>query len=71
MAQQVTPRITPDELLGMIERGENVRVLDVRQDSSWESSDARIPGAIRVEPSRVDDYLDVLSPDVPTATYCT
>ena len=43
-------RITLEELKALEERGERVILLDVRKDGSWNESDQKARGAIRLPP---------------------
>jgi len=47
-AVESIPRITAEELKAMLDRGEDVVILDVRSEGSYESSDLRIKGDIRM-----------------------
>jgi rhodanese-related sulfurtransferase len=61
-------RITPAELEELAGRGA-VTILDMRR--SWDASDRKIPGAIRVEPDRYRDYTGSLPKGRTVVTYCT
>jgi rhodanese-related sulfurtransferase len=63
-------RIKPEDLKAPLDAEESVTILDVRAAKAWESSDERIPGAIRVDP----EHLPTPPPwpkDRLTVTYCT
>lgn len=62
-------RILPRELAVLLGRG-TVTVLDLRR-GSWETSDAKIPGAVRVEPDSYQDYAGQLPRGRTIVTYCT
>ncbi len=63
-------RITVDELHEKLEQGEQIIAVDVRR-GSWDRSQEKIQGAIRIDPDRYRDELDVLTPGASVATYCT
>ena len=63
-------RITVDELHGKLEQGEQITIVDVRR-GSWDRSEEKIEGAIRLDPDRYADELDALAPGASVATYCT
>ena len=50
-------RVRPERLAGMLESEEPPIVLDVRTRSQYESDRARIPGAVRVPPDSVDEWV--------------
>jgi rhodanese-related sulfurtransferase len=64
------PRVNAEELKRRVDAGEEVVILDVRR-GSWERSDVKIKGAVRME------LQDVLAPDAPLprgaaiVAYCT
>ncbi len=65
------PRIDPDELRRRLDAGDDLVILDVRR-GSWDESDVKMAGAVRVE---LDDVLDRPEETVPegkdVVTYCT
>jgi len=42
-------RATPEQVMARLARGEKMVFLDTRNPKAWAESDARLPGAIRVE----------------------
>ncbi|MBA2565461.1 MAG: hypothetical protein H0V09_08590 [Gemmatimonadetes bacterium] len=66
------PRVSVDELARRMEAAEDVTPVDVRR-ASYEKSDSRIRGAIRVEPDDVlqGSGLDALPSGGSLVTYCT
>lgn len=69
--EEVT-RITVDEVQQRIDRGEPVVFLDSRSEKSWEESDIRIRGAIRVPPDKIDEHLGKVPPTQGLmVSYCT
>ncbi len=63
-------RITPQELDDRREGDRPVVPLDVRR-GSYEHSDTRIVGAIRVHPDEVEDRIEEIPPRAEIITYCT
>ena len=65
------PRIDPDELKRRSDAGDDLVILDVRR-GSWDESDVKLTGAVRVE---LDDVLDRPEETVPrgkdVVSYCT
>lgn len=70
MARQPVPRVAPEELRAELERGEPLVVLDVR-GRSYQRSDRRISGALRIHPRSVEAELNRLPEGVPVVAYCT
>ena len=63
-------RISPAELDGRISSGRKVVLVDVRR-RSYESSDAKIKGALRIHPNSLLDRPDQIPPGSEVVTYCT
>ncbi|MCE5200350.1 MAG: hypothetical protein ABFD54_06290 [Armatimonadota bacterium] len=63
-------RITPEEVNNSIERGEYILPLDVRR-ASWDESNVKIKGALRIHPDEVINHLDELPKGKLIVTYCT
>lgn len=64
-------RVTVDEVMTRLDRGEPITFLDTRAPEAWDKSDIKIKGAIRVPPKEVDRYLDRIPRDRSIVTYCT
>ena len=64
------PRVSVDELKRRIDAGEEIAILDMRK-GSWNRSDVKITGAIRMTPDELDEPGGKVSPDVPIVSYCT
>lgn len=62
-------RMTKEELKGHI-GDPNVIILDVRTEKDWKSSDLRIKGAIREDPTKVDTWLGKYVKDKTFVLYC-
>ena len=63
------PRITKEQLKSEIGKP-GVTVLDVRTDPDWDSSQFKISGAIREEPSQVDKWMNKYPKDKELVLYC-
>jgi rhodanese-related sulfurtransferase len=64
-------RITPQEVMARMSRGERILFLDSRNPKAWAESDVKVPGAIRVEADRVRDRLGEIPRGRPIVAYCT
>jgi S1-C subfamily serine protease/rhodanese-related sulfurtransferase len=66
-------RILPTQVIGLIERGLNPVMLDVRTQSDFETSPLKLPGAVRVDPAEAQGgRLPMeLEKDQMVVTYCT
>lgn len=67
-AQEVV-KISKDDLKQKLAQPDVV-ILDARSERDWASSQWKIQGAARVEPSRVDDWKDKYSRDKTIVLYC-
>lgn len=56
LAQEV-PRITTEEVLGML-GNPDVVIIDVRSGESWNGSELKIKGAVREDPRNVNLWID-------------
>lgn len=65
------PRITAEEVLRRMHRGEPVTIVDTRSPEAWEKSDRKIRGAIRVPASELEQQIDRIPRSDPVVTYCT
>lgn len=63
------PRIGIDELRAELGNSD-VIVLDVRAAPDWESSQTKIAGAVRADPSKLDSWIDQHSKDKKIVLYC-
>lgn len=70
MGQAPVPRVPPEELRARIDRGEPLVVLDVR-GRSYQASDRRLPGALRIHPRELEAELERLPVGLPVVAYCT
>lgn len=64
-------RISLDELRRRMEAGEDFTVVDTRNPQAWGESDVKLPGALRIPVSELDQHLSEIPHDKPVVTYCT
>jgi len=64
-------RIAIDKLKRMLDHGDQVFIIDTRSHASWEGSDVKIPGAVRLHYHYLEEHLDELPRDRTIVTYCT
>ena len=64
-------RVTPEQVMTRLARGEPIVFIDSRNPKAWGESDVKIPGAIRVEADRVRDHLAEIPRGRPIVAYCT
>lgn len=64
-------RISVNDLYGMMERGDEPVVVDVRSASAREIDPRRVPGSIPVDIRNLDAHLAQLPPDRDIIVYCT
>ena len=64
-------RVTIDEVMERMDRGELFLFVDARSDEAWEEAEARIPGAIRVSPDDVEVHLSDITHGRAVIIYCT
>ena len=66
------PRITVEEVKTMLDRGEQVLIIDTRSQGQWQSSGHKAEGAIRLENTTdIHNLVKNYPPDTPIVTYCT
>ncbi len=64
-------RITAQEVDGKLRGGEPVLFIDTRNNRDWGASDVKLPGALRIHHSELEQHLDKLPRDRLIVTYCT
>jgi rhodanese-related sulfurtransferase len=64
-------RVTADEIIERMRRGEEFYFLDTRNPTAWGESDAKLPGAMRVPADKLDEHLSDIGRDRAIITYCT
>src|SRR5882724_10524556 len=64
-------RISPEEANARVLAGEPIVFADARQPQAWQSSDRKIPGAVRVPTDDVESHVDELDRQSTIIAYCT
>src|SRR5262249_43585122 len=66
-------RVTADEVLARLGRGEPLVFVDARNEEAWEKSSEKLPAALRVSPQMKDEEetLPLIPRDRGIITYCT
>src|SRR5215467_3426681 len=64
-------RITPEDLLGMINRGDDLVILDLRHPLDSVTDERTLPGAVRLLPADVTSRAQMLPKDREIILYCT
>ncbi|HJS59131.1 MAG TPA: rhodanese-like domain-containing protein [Vicinamibacteria bacterium] len=65
------PRVTVDEVLARLDRGEQLAFVDARREEEWRISSQKLPGAVRLSPEGKEETLPLIAPDRAVVTYCT
>jgi rhodanese-related sulfurtransferase len=63
-------RITPEELLDKLQRGEDIIVADLRHPLDYEADRAKVPGALRLLPEELDERHEEIPRDREVVLYC-
>jgi len=64
-------RITPEQLKEKLKTGEDVLIVDLQGRSDSAAEPMAIPGAVRIDPRRLEQYKDVeISPSRQVVLYC-
>lgn len=70
LAGEEAPRITKEELKGMMENPDLV-ILDVRYGKDWDDSKEKIKGALREDPKRkAETWVEKYAKDKTIVLYC-
>ena len=64
-------RVTADEIIERMNRGEKFAFLDARNPKAWSESDEKLPGALRVPADELEKHLDQIPRDRTIITCCT
>ena len=64
-------KIAINELKNMIDRGESILIIDTRNSHDWNESDVKLPGALRIHFSELEQHLSEIPRDRAIVTYCT
>ena len=70
-ADDGVPRITKEELKTKMDKGQDIILLDVRTGRSYDGSNVKIKGAMRISPDEVETRYKELAKDKEIVTYCT
>lgn len=64
-------RITPEQLRDKLSTGEDILIVDLQGHPKSETQPLAIPGAVRIDPHKLEQYKDVkLSPSREVVLYC-
>ncbi len=64
-------RITIDEVKKRMDNSEPIIFIDTRNPHDWSESGVKLPGALRIHYSELEQHLDGLPHDRLIVTYCT
>ena len=64
-------RVTVDEVLERMNRGEVFTFVDSRNPKAWGEADTKLPGAVRVPADDVTKQISEIPRDRTIITYCT
>jgi len=67
----VATRVTADEVLERLRRGEKFSFLDTRNPQAWQAATTKLPGAVRVPADEVEAHLAEIPHQRTVITYCT
>jgi membrane protein DedA with SNARE-associated domain/rhodanese-related sulfurtransferase len=63
-------RISPEELLDKLQRGEDIAVADLRHPLDYEANRSKVPGALRLLPEELDNRHQEIPRDRDVVLYC-
>lgn len=69
VAQDGMPRISKEELRAM-QGSPELAIIDVRSPKDWESSEMKIRGAVREDPTNIPNWIRKYSPEKILVFYC-
>jgi rhodanese-related sulfurtransferase len=73
--QEAVDRVTAEEVMRWMDRGQAVVFVDTRNPQAWSQSNEKLPGAIRVPADEVERRLSEIPKSVQgerwIVTYCT
>jgi rhodanese-related sulfurtransferase len=64
-------RVTAEEVIERMKRGEDVYFVDTRNPQAWAEADTKLPGAVRVPADAVEQHLADMPRDRMIIAYCT
>jgi rhodanese-related sulfurtransferase len=65
------PRVTADEIVERLDRGEPIVFIDARNPQAWGEAEEKIAGAIRIPADELDEHLDEIPKGRSVVAYCT
>jgi rhodanese-related sulfurtransferase len=66
-----TEKISAQEVIRRMNRGEKVYFVDARNPQAWGEADTKLPGAARVPADAVEQHLADMPRDRMIVAYCT
>ncbi len=66
-----TTRVTVEEVIQRMEKGEPFTFIDARNPKDWGEADKKLPGAIRIPADHISEHLKEIPGDRVIITYCT
>ncbi|HEY6403073.1 MAG TPA: rhodanese-like domain-containing protein [Blastocatellia bacterium] len=73
--QEVVGRVTAEEVMRWMDRGQAVVFVDSRNPQAWSQSNEKLPGAIRIPADEVERHLSEIPKSAAgeryIVTYCT
>jgi len=64
-------RITIEKIKKMMDEGVPIFLIDTRNQHDWSESNVKLPGALRIHYSELEQHLEELPRDRTIVTYCT
>jgi hypothetical protein len=64
-------RISAPELKERLDRGEEIVIVDLRSDISYQVDGVKVAGAIWIPPGEFDERYNEIPPNRPVVMYCT
>jgi rhodanese-related sulfurtransferase len=65
------PRISPEDVLDAMRRGERIVFVDARSENSWSTAMEQVPGSIRISPDDIDRSAGQVPGGATVVAYCT
>ena len=69
--QLARARISPQDLKQRLDRREDLVIVDLRSDLSYQTEVVKIPGALRIAPHEFEERFQEIPPGRPIVMYCT
>lgn len=64
-------RVTVDEVIERLNRGEQFVFVDARNPKAWGKAETKLPGAFRIPSDEVEQHLNEIPQGRTIITYCT